>query len=58
MNWLIYVGGFGVSLFLLLGIIFRLFGIEDESQIKDESLYSLVAFWVMVWIWICWKFIA
>jgi hypothetical protein len=58
MNWLMYVGGGFVWLFLTFLIIRSCIVIEKFTKPTDYNiLLPPILGSVMMWIWICWKFI-
>lgn len=51
MNWLIYIGGF------MLGVL-PLSILMDKADFRDVAYRATgIVWWLMVWIWICWRFI-
>lgn len=65
MNWLMYIGG-GFA-FVLIGIGFLVSKVNDKlwqkKSEKDGFLESMVILGIflspiLIWIWICWRFIA
>ena len=48
MNWLIYIAGFFVGGFII-GKVFH--------DYEDKKVGYMVFVWLMIWIWVCWKFI-
>ena len=51
MNWLLYLGGWFLGAFT--------FGsLSKEPKGKFTKIVIILISWTMVWIWICWRFIA
>ena len=50
MNWFLYIGGWGLGVFVITEHIFR-------KTSSNDGAYLLVGFWTLTWVWICWKFI-
>ena len=48
MNWLVYLSGYFV------GWIF----FNSLTQTESDTVWARVISWTMLWVWICWRFIA
>lgn len=59
MNWLMYIGGGYVFITLYIYVINACIGLALGSTSRTKIIDPLIEYLppLMVWIWICWKFI-
>lgn len=55
MNWLMYIFGGYLVIFFYIGFCTRM-RIKDLTDEKGPSFWSIISV-LVVWIWICWRFI-
>lgn len=54
MNWLIYIGGWGVGLKFVIGSYTK---VEYEiAEVKHQIIFEFIV-WTAFWVGICWRFI-
>ena len=55
MNWLIYIGGWLLFGEFVWGILLLLPNVDIKNPSHGRGyMFS----WTLVWVWICWRFIA
>ena len=57
MNWLIYIGGYWITLGLLINIVGNNLDASVLVNGKNQGINVYAIAWLMCWIWICWRFI-
>lgn len=56
MNWLIYVGGGWCFFLIVFGTLNTLVTVDKKSMGYVSRVITLLST-ILVWIWICWRFI-
>jgi len=56
MNWFLYIGG-GIITMLIFASISTLFISNEGDKERVKFVTTMMLSWILVWIWICWKFI-
>lgn len=60
MNWLIYIGGYFLTGHICESIVFGPSGTMKLKWVIQEEMPQRIffmAFHLMTWVWICWRFI-
>jgi len=59
MNWLMYIGGGLIWQIVGVGILNVMFdnSLKLTEKDKKEARKFILMAWLMIWVWICWRFI-
>lgn len=57
MNWLIYIGGYWIWLYICFWIIEGANKFIEGKKSTTIEVISHLIFTMAIWIWICWRFI-
>ena len=57
MNWLIYIGGYWITLGFSIRLMNETLNASVTINGKSRGCDIWATAWLLCWIWICWRFI-